>query len=326
MTEWSGVVRRAWGVLSAPTGDALSSYPVDIFFGGRPVRLAVDRDGHRHVMVPAGSEKVPPDQRQHVLAMKQATYSFESAPTSYLDIVCGDTDLNREFDDVVLDVLDRVEGSSTPASDAAATIGRWRRLFRAGMRRALSEQQRIGLFAELALLKELLAVQEGLSPSVWTGPDRLPHDLELGAACIEVKGLGKSSASITIHGLDQLATHDGSPLQLVLVTVAVDDSGRTTHELVEELKDSFIDGAGFVAQLAKTGWTADDPLSAVTAYVIESIAVVTVDGTTPRLTRESLVSDLPDGIDDVRYSVSVPELLARSRTTTFAELAAEVVA
>lgn len=325
MTEWSGVVRRAWGVLSAPTGDALSSYPVDMFFDGRPVRLAVDRDGHRHVMVPAGSEKIPPDQRQHVLAMKQASYAFDSVGTAYLDIVCGDTDLNAEFDDVVLDVLEGIEGSITPAGDAAATIGRWRHLFRAGMRRSLSEQQRIGLFAELALLKELVGANPELAATVWTGPDRLPHDVELDAGCIEVKGLGRESSTITIHGLDQLDTHDGKALHLVLVTVASDETGTTTHELVAQLKDSFVDGAAFLAQLAKTGWTADDPLSAITSYVIESIAVVEVDASTPRITRSSLVSELPDGVDEVRYSVSVPELLARSRTTTFAELAGEVL-
>lgn len=325
MTEWSTVVRRAWGVLSAPEVGALSSYPVDLFFGGRPVRLAVDRDGHRHVMVPAEAEKIPPDQRQHVLAMKQATYSFDSVPTSYLDIECGDTDLNAEFDDVVLDVLDGLEGSSSPAVDAAATIGRWRRLFRAGMRRSLSEQQRIGLFAELALLKELLALQADLPASVWTGPDRQPHDLELALGCIEVKGLGKSSSSITIHGLDQLDTHDEKPLHLTLVTLAVDESGVTTNELVEQLKGAFADGAGFVAQLAKTGWTADDPLSAVTSYVIESIAVVHVDALTPRLTRSSLVAELPQGVDDVRYAVAVSDLLSGSRAMTLGELAGEVL-
>jgi hypothetical protein len=325
MTEWSSIVRRAWGVLSAPTDDALSSYPVDMFFGGRPVRLAIDRDGQRHVMVPAGSEKVAPDQRQHVLAMKQASYSFDSTPTAYLDIVCGDTDLNAEFDDVVLDVLEGIDGSSTPAGDAAATIGRWRRLFRAGLRRSLSEQQRIGLFAELALLKELLAVDGTLSAGVWTGPDRLPHDLELEAGSIEVKGLGRASSTITIHGLEQLDTHDDKTLHLVLVSVVADESGTTTHELVDHLRGTFSDGAAFVSQLAKTGWTADDPMSALTSYAIESIAVVLVDASTPRLTRSSLVSELPDGIDDVRYSISVPELMARSRTTTLAELAREVL-
>ena len=325
MNEWSGSVRRAWGVLSAPTGQAMSSYPLDMVFGDVPVRLAVDRDGHRHVMVPAGSEKVPPDQRKHVLTLKQASYSFGSAAASYLDIVCDDSDLYPEFDDVVLDVLEVIEGSSNPAVAAATTIGRWRRLLQAGVRRSLSEQQRIGLFAELSVLKQLVSVQPDLSPSVWTGPDRRPHDVELEAACIEVKGLGKMSGSITIHGLNQLDVHDGRPLRLVLVTVVADDAGRTTHELVEELKGSFVDGSGFLSQLAKSGWTADDPMSATLAYALESIAIVEVDEATPRLTRASLVSELPDGIDDVRYSVSVPELLSRSRTTTLAGLAAEVL-
>jgi hypothetical protein len=194
------------------------------------------------------------------------------------------------------------------------------------MRRSLSEQQRIGLFAELAMLKELLARQADLPASVWTGPDRMPHDLELPLGCVEVKGLGKSSATITIHGLDQLDTHDEKPLKLALVSVAVDDSGTTTNELVEHVKGAFGDGAGFVAQLAKTGWTADDPMSAVTAYVIESIAVVQVDDLTPRLTRSSLVAELPQGVDEVRYVVAVSELLSRSRSMTLSELAGEVLA
>jgi hypothetical protein len=326
MTEWSPIVRRAWGVLAIPAEDELASFPVDLSFFGRPVRLAVDQHGHRHVMVPSGSDQVAPDQRQHVLAMRQGSYAFDSTTTTYLDISCGDNDLNDEFDDVVLDVLESIDGSAAPASSAALTIGRWRRLFRAGVRRSLSEQQRLGLYAELTLLREFLSVDADLSPSVWTGPDRQPHDFELDGGCVEAKGLGRTSPSITVHGLDQLDTHDDKSLHLALVTVVVDDSGNTINELVHQLKETFVDGAGFVAQLGKSGWTADDPLTAATPYAVESISVHQVNATTPRLVRGSLKADLPEGIDDVRYAVAVPELLSGSDTTTFAELVAKVLA
>lgn len=325
MTEWGEIIRRAWGVLSTPAEQELSSYPVDLMFAGAPVRLALDRRGHRHLLVPSGQEKVSPDQRLHVLTMSQGTYAFGAVADPYLDIQCGDPELNPEFDEVVLDVLACIGDSSTPAAAAAQTISRWRRLFRASLRKSLSEQQRLGLFAELALLEELLDVDGSLSPIVWTGPDRLPHDLELEHACIEVKGLGNTSEGVTVHGLDQLESHDEKPLYLILVKVVSEETGRTINELANDLKARFADGAGFISQLCKSGWAADDHLAAVTPYAVQSVSVVLVTGETPRLVHASLVSDLPPGVRDVRYVVELSGLLGLSDVMTFTELARRIL-
>ena len=325
MTERSKLVRRGWGVLTAPNTAQLSSYPLDIAFHENPVRIAVDRKGHRHLLVPSSDETVAPDTRQHVLAMKQASYAFDRGATKYLDIECGEPELNAEFDDVVLDVLEALEATEKPAGAAAQTIERWRRLFKVGMRRSLSEQQRLGLFAELTILRELRASSPGLPASVWAGPRRETHDFELEQGCLEVKAVGSGSTSITIHGLDQMDNHDDRPLRLLVVTVVPDDDGTTLNSLVHELQGAFAGDPAFMAMMGLTGWAPDDPAAATLGYSIEGAARVRVEPGVPRLVRGSLVEELDDGIGSVSYAIGLAELLVHGEPLGIPEIVAEVL-
>src|SRR6266568_9201907 len=146
------MLERAWAVLDTPIDSELSSYPIDLSFDGIACRVALDRHGHRHLLVPATGESVTADNRPSVLAVTVRKLVFGSDDGTYVDLTCAEADLHAEFDEVVADVLQSVKGAERPGITALQSIGRWRRLFRARLIRGLGIQAKIGLFAELTVL------------------------------------------------------------------------------------------------------------------------------------------------------------------------------
>ncbi|MGH4000937.1 MAG: PD-(D/E)XK motif protein, partial [Pseudonocardiaceae bacterium] len=213
-----GRLQRAWAVLSAPRTAALSAYLLEVTAGGLACRVALDRAGLRHLLVPASGETLAPDRRPSVLSCSVRILTFDSEMMTYVDIWCTEPDLHAEFDDVIDDLLDAVDGAAAPGATALAGLSRWRRLFRTRLARGLSAAARIGLFAELTVLRSLLDADPSLPVEVWTGPLGQPHDLEAPTRCLEIKATGTRHEPITINGIEQLDTHDGRPLDLLVLT------------------------------------------------------------------------------------------------------------
>jgi hypothetical protein len=295
---------------------------MDLAFGSNPVRLALDGQGHRNLLIPAGSETIPADQRPSVLRVQQQSLSFDGSTSSYLVVCCTESELSGEFDELVLDVLESIERSQTPAQDAAHSIGRWRRLFRASRLRGLTTQERLGLFAELSVLQALLTSSSLVGSSCWTGPDQHPHDFELPGECLEVKAIGVESSAISIHGVDQLDQHGERPLTLIVCTVLSDPDGQTLHELIESVRSQLPDEPLFTQQLAKAHWSVADAGSSTESYSVAATAVVPVTSGLPRLTNGSFVAGaLPEGVAKVTYQVEVGRLLEHANGTSLLDVA-----
>ena len=297
-------------MLGPPQDTELNGYPLDVEFEGEPVRVALDSESHRHLLVPALAERVAGDQKPSVITLTQRDLTFGGIAESFVDVRCMKGELAAEFDDFIVDVLSSIDGSETPAQQTVQVVGRWRQLFKSALARGLSEQQRIGLFAELTILSQVHALNDRITSDHWTGPDRGKHDFELPGCCLEVKAVGVGSDSVTIHGLEQLDEHDSRVLYLVVVTVEQDPDGHSLTELVDRVLSEMGGDPGLARKLAKARWSREDQMSQIQAYSVVSVCALTVDGATPRLVPSSLVAAaLPEGVSGIEYRISLDAIL-----------------
>lgn len=320
-------LRMAWATLPVAFGDQLNSYPLEVRIGANPIRVALDGQGNRHLLVPADGEKVPSDDRRTVLTLTQRDLVFGGVRLSYVDVECSEAELSAEFDELVSDVIGAVVGSPTPALQTRQVIGRWRRMFRTLASRHFTEAERVGLFAELSVLAALHRKDQSTGAAHWTGPNRDKHDFELASSCVEVKGLGPTSESIKVHGLEQLASHEDRPLTLLLVTVEQSPVGLSLSELVREVAELLDSDPHFPLQLGKTGWTVDDVASRDMRYVIAGAASIGVDERVPRIAPSSFVAgSVDEGITQVTYSVAVDALRPHAVVANLEQVAENIAA
>ncbi|WP_350274841.1 PD-(D/E)XK motif protein [Kribbella sp. HUAS MG21] len=302
------------------------SFPLDPDAGRISCRLAVDRSGARHVLVPVEQDDVLQAQRGSALTVEQRDLVFGGTEQSYVDVSCVRSDLYYEFDGVVQDILEAVQDSSDARRSTLDVVSRWRRLFGAAAVRGLSTEARRGLFAELACLQEFLTVDPELSVDGWRGPLREPHDFELSSVCVEVKASGAISEAVRVHGLEQLDLHDDKSLYLAVITVVEDAEGRTIPELAEDLRSAVTDPSLFAGRLLSAGWSDEDP-GADSRYLLGAVCVVPVAAGIPRIVRSSLVAGvLPTGVGRVEYSIDRDALVPLAAMSSLTELAAEALA
>ncbi|WP_066360983.1 PD-(D/E)XK motif protein [Herbidospora mongoliensis] len=319
-------LERAWAVLILPRARELASFPLDVVCHAQPCRVAIDGAGARHLLVPASDETVSVDPRPAALSTVIRKLDFGGSTTSYVDLSCTEPGLFPEFDEVVTDVLEAVSGADLPAAAAIDAIARWRRLFRNTPLRGLSYQGKMGLFAELTVLSSLVGADPHFPVGAWRGPLREPHDFEAAARCIEVKALGQASDSIVVHGLEQLDTHDGRPLDLVLLRVTEDLDGWTVTDLVEHLRGSVASQTEFRSRLSAAGWSQQPDHPDVDRFATEEIRRIVVGPDTPRVVPSSLIAgSLPDGVGELTYQIDLAAVLPHSTGASLAEIAEEAV-
>lgn len=317
-------LERAWAVLSPPRVKELESFPLTLSFGGRPCRAALDAAGTRRLLVPDIGEGVMVDPRPAVLGTTLRKLSFGGSVSAYLDVSCSEPELYGEFDDVLTDILEEIDGSDRPVSAAVRIVARWRKLFRSALVRGLSAQAKRGLFAELTVLTELLSANHNFPVDAWRGPLKEPHDFEAPTACIEVKAVGVDGGPIVVHGLDQLAQHGDRPLHLVILRVVEDTDGFTVGDLVARLREACSSWADLRLRLTAAGWHDDRDRSDTDTFAVDEVLCVPVTGALPRLIPASLVAGVaPEGIGDVQYGIELVSLLPHASGASLAEIASE---
>lgn len=318
-------LERAWAVLSPPRGADVVSFPLDVSFDGSPCRVALDAGGARHLLVPVGRETVTADPRPAVLGLTVRRLGFDAVSEAFVDVSCAEAELFPEFDDVVADVLESVRVSDRPAAATIQTVGRWRRLFKSRLMRGLSRQAKLGLFAELCTLAALVDADPDFPVSAWRGPLREPHDFEAPSRCLEIKALGATSDSITVHGIEQLASHGDRDLDLLLLRVVDDPEGRTVDEVIKDVRRKARSTADLQMRLAAAGWAAS-PGEDTETFAIEEILRIRINESVPRLVAASLATaSLPDGLHDLRYELDLTALLPHADTAELTAVAGEAV-
>lgn len=317
-------LERAWAVLSPPRVKEFESFPLGVSFGGRPCRAALDAAGSRHLLVPDAGEGVVVDPRPAVLGTTLRKLSFGGPAFAYLDVACTEPELYSEFDDVLADILEQIDGSDRPISATVRIVARWRKLFRSALVRGLSAQAKRGLFAELTVLTELIVANSDFPVEAWRGPLKEPHDFEAPAGCVEVKAVGIDGGPIVVHGLEQLAQHGDRPLDLVILRVVEDPDGLTVGDVVARLRETGASWADLRLRLVAAGWHEDPRRPDTDAFAVDEVLCVRVTDAVPRLVPTSLIAGAaPVGVGDVQYGIELASLLPYSSGASLAAFAAE---
>jgi hypothetical protein len=173
-----------WAVLGSASGDDYLLSSELHSSSGRELRVAVDRAGNRHLVIAVdNSDRRVPDDVVGAVLVARRRLTFDTTAT-YLDVQCVRADLFDLFDDLLLDVIDVIDGGSG-ADAAIEVIDRWRSLLAVRGHQQLSQTTQRGLIAELYVLS-LTADSGPLDIDTWRGPLGEPHDIVTTEFALEV--------------------------------------------------------------------------------------------------------------------------------------------
>ncbi|XUL88392.1 PD-(D/E)XK motif protein [Streptomyces galilaeus] len=273
--------------------------------------VAVDRSGHRHVLVPIHAHrKVRPGLDGPVLSLRKRALEDEETYQTYADLACMRNDLDDLFTELCVDVLGAVEElPDNPIKALYRVLDRWRALFQAqGV--PLGPEQLAGLFGELTVLNRLLATDPS-AHRLWRGPEGHHHDFTGGATAVEVKAsTTREGRRPRIHGLDQLDVPEGGNLLLAwfrLQRTSGTVAGIAFVDLVEQALRLCDDEGALLNLLATVGYRpADSDLYHDVRFVISEERWYRVGPDFPGLTGRALVdAGVPVSILDVEYTIDL---------------------
>ena len=293
----------------------------------RKLLLALDENHVRHLLVPAGPGRYSVNTRSPLsVGVDEQRFEFDDGAAvegRYLDVFCRVPKLNEQFDRVVVDILESIETASDPAQRAVATVNSWRRLFSTlASAKSLSLHEKYAIFAELAVMDQLELQAENFSANWWTGPNQDEHDFEVPWASIEVKAIGVSSRTISIHGINQLSQSGANPLYLAVVGLEESEEVLTVHELLESIANRSSEGDDLRMKAASLGVFQDVEDSV--KLRVTKLGVVEVDHSFPRLTVEELSPLLSHALDGIQYELRLSEVQPKLKFIELKELVSEI--
>lgn len=308
--QMRAALRGDWQILESSPIAQLASLPV-AGPAGADARIAVGSDGARHLLVRTSLPSRPWTQAETPLKDSVHALTFAGTRNGYLDVRCSSRSLFDVFDELILDVLESAPDDKDAGAAIDAALTKWRALFRAVSAGSFGKEQRYGLFAELTVLEACVETAGAAALAMWTGPAGRPHDFELPHDCLEVKALGATANSVTIHGLRQLEV-DRQHLSLLVYILEESSNGRTIRELVEAIESKVGEGA-LAAPLQEVGFTItapDERLSVMDSFSVE------IGQHTPALTSASVSSAALAGISRVEYDIPLANLTKHSDPTS----------
>lgn len=299
---------RRWSMLSGNShedGGVLSS--VVQTKSGLDLRLAVDREGLRHLLIGVRrTDRRVPEDVIGALTVKRKVYTFDGPAAMYLDVRCTRGDLFDIFDELLRDIVTVVlDGGG--ADTAIEVIQKWRSLLAIRGRQVLSQSAQRGLFAELHVLR--IAQADGpIDASFWRGPLQEPHDILMPWIALEVKSVSSQSHSVEIHGAQQMA-EPGRPLALVLVEIDEDPTGETVAEMAARLLNDAADRELALSRLTMAGYSQTDSEAYPALFKVRRVRHLVVNDRTPRIVPQAFANGaLPEGLLYLNYGLDLHAL------------------
>ena len=189
----------------------------------------------------------------------------------------------------------------------------WQEFFERNAVNGLSEEVQRGLYGELYFLrKHLLSIPDHFAAEIsgWTGPKNRQHDFQFGDVAVEVKtSSAKQHQKLHIASEQQLdETLVGNLFVFHLSLSAVENHADTLPALVTDIRNVlhnvYAAAAAFEGALLERGYLDTQAWRyQKTGYVLRESNMFRVTGDFPHLTER----DLPPGVGDLTYSVSVSE-------------------
>lgn len=272
--------------------------------------LALDNYNLRHLLIPIrAGVVVEVDDRSsgvHILGRRLVD---DTGETSFVDVACLKPHLVEIFAHLVTEILETLPADpGRPAAVARRVLNRWRELLERDRPGLLSEEELIGLFGELCVLRRI-AERSATATSAWAGPTGARFDFQRGALCLEVKTTSSRARTLAhIHGVDQLEAPPTLELFVVVVTVeAMKGAGHSVPDLLMELGSLGLDALELSAKLHAIGYSSHDaPYYADQRFSVRSVQYFHVDASFPRIVRASFVGgDLPAAVENLRYTIDL---------------------
>ena len=310
-------LESSWAALPPPgpsdgiSGRRAVGLPVD-----RPVYLAVDGRGRRHLLIQVPDGTTPVIQREtRSLEVSTARFQVGANPEAvYVDLLCTDSAQYVTFSAIAQDLIRSLQNSAGPMRDSIINaLARWR-AFWSSKATGMSREDALGLFGELWFLRRWLGTLNAEVIQCWQATAAARHDFQWSSASVEVKAATTQTTGAPVHhivSLDQLADPERGQLFLFSLQVCDDAlAANTLHTLVNaisgDLQADFQALAMLNDKLAARGYSPADRQSSARPLRILAERLYRVDDRFPRLTRRSFQPiGLPPGIVSMEYAVDL---------------------
>jgi hypothetical protein len=177
-----------------------------------------------------------------------------------IEVVAGQQTERQLFCTLLSDLLTQLSlAGSRPAAAAARRLTAWQRMLSRGTPEGMSPEDRLGLYGELLVLRDLMLPSLGADGvSTWSGPSGAPQDFTCPPAAVEVKTVSRqASGACRISNELQLDSTGLGALYLVRQVVERDYASPSLGEVIDELRDHPLvraDLAVFENSLLEYGW------------------------------------------------------------------------
>lgn len=316
-SELRRTLEHYWSRLPAPTGATVSSTDIAVRLPQGSVRVGVDLERHRHLLVPISID-APEVSDHNSSGVRLTTRSLISDDGSfrYADLECARPDLSGVFTGLAADLcLALLPGSDDPGSVVLTHLDNWRALFGAG-HRPWTTPRLGGLTAELLVLDELLDL-DARAVAWWTGPFGEAQDFRSTRHALEVKAsLTREGRLVRIHGTDQLEPPVGGILGLVWFRLR--PSGPGVGVGLADVIQRCVDRGGAAAVLDRLDrlglpWPPEPPVARARFEVVERRWYAVDDGFPAIHPGKFEGRAVPAGVGAVEYVVDLDVVAAEQR-------------
>jgi hypothetical protein len=280
--------------------------------GSSSVWLAVDPAGRRHILVDAPGV-VTDRSLGTTQGMSAVTAELDVAgrtATGYVDVTCLDSALNETFAAVAADLIRATAARPDDTVGAVVqTLDTWRWFW--GVDAGLSGEEAVGLFGELWFLLRWAPWPGAIQN--WVGPTGAVHDFASQGVSVEVKTTRVRADGRAVHriaNLDQLADPDTGHLYLFSLQVMPDSlAANSLPGLVMHARQRLAEHpshvVAFLETLGKAGYSPAHADRYQQTYRVVAEELFEVVGEFPRLTRATFADGLPEGIDNLSYTIDL---------------------
>lgn len=260
---------------------------------------------------------------QQDLNLLPESIRFDFSSTNHIvSVKCLDVRLQRHFYMFVCETLELIREAGRHPTDALRIA--WERFGDfIQQQTVLSHEKQIGLLGELTFLTTLASINEigwGNALDAWHHTERSEHDFSLPHSDFEIKTTTRERREHVIGSIDQLRGNPRRALSLVSYHLTNSpknaDKSLCLAQLVTQILQTLMPHPAlrerFSSRLGKAGWRESHNHLYAEHYVHRSIPTVTlVDGSFPRLTRDTLIqlpAEARVRITSVVYGIDVSDL------------------
>lgn len=197
--------------------------------------------------------------------------------------------------------------AEAPLVDVLRQVVRsWRLAFKGKSAKLLSDEEQIGLIAELHLLEALFKVPGFDALEAWHyGDETSRHDFTSTAGDIEVKATkSREEFSLSIHGLEQLTEPEGLPLFLYAEQFELSPDGESLPDAIERVIAAGCSRPLLEDKLEHAGYLPADAPEYERRFALIRSRARQVDDGVPRLSRSYLPNPFQaEQLKSVSYTI-----------------------